>query len=55
MLQRRKACIELLQSGEGGEILPDGYIPQDIVLRRIMAAEDYYDDITEGELMAEWC
>jgi DNA-binding transcriptional LysR family regulator len=55
MLQRRKACIELLQSGEGVGLLPDGYIPEDIVLRRILAADNYYDDISEGELMADWC
>ena len=55
MLQHRKACMELLQSGEAGGLLPDGYIPEDIVLRRILAAENYYDDISEGELMANWC
>ena len=35
--------------------LPDGYVPEDVALRRLLAAVNYYEDIPEGVLMADWC
>ena len=39
----------------GHDMLPEGFVPEDIVLRRVLATYNYYEDIPEGELMVDWC
>ena len=55
MQEHRKACIESIQSGGGVGLLPERFVPEDIVLRRVLATYNYYEDIPEGELMVDWC
>jgi hypothetical protein len=55
MQEHRRSCIEYVRVGETDRLLPDGYIPEDVALRRILAAENYYDDMPEGILMVDWC
>jgi hypothetical protein len=47
--------MEYVQAGDVDKLLPDGYIPEDVVLRRVLAAENYYEDIPEGVLASDWC
>jgi hypothetical protein len=55
MLAHRRTCIGFVQEGDVDKLLPDGYIPDDVSLRRILAADNYYEDIPEGVLLADWC
>jgi hypothetical protein len=55
MQEHRRSCVGYVQEGDVDRLLPDGYVPEDVVLRRILAAENYFDDIPEGELVSNWC
>ena len=49
MQEHRKACIESIQFGGGVGLLPEGFVPEDIVLRRVLATYNYYEDIPEAQ------
>jgi hypothetical protein len=53
--EHRRSCLEFVREGDLESMVPDGYIPDDIALRRVLAAVNYYDDIPEGVLMSDWC
>lgn len=55
MQEHRRSCMEYVLAGDVDKLLPDGYIPEDVVLRRVLAAENYYEDIPEGVLASDWC
>jgi hypothetical protein len=55
MQEHRRSCIEYVRMGDVDRLLPDGYVPEDVALRRLLAAVNYYEDIPEGVLMADWC
>jgi hypothetical protein len=55
MQEHRRSCLEYVRLGEIDRLLPDGYIPEDVALRRLLAAQNYYDDMPEGILMVDWC
>jgi hypothetical protein len=55
MQEHRRSCMEFVSRGEIDRLLSDGYIPEDVALRRLLAAVNYYEDIPEEVLMVDWC
>ena len=49
----RAQCLDLIASGQEEHMVPFDYIPEDVVVRRIMA-HDNYDELTEAEQMLVW-
>jgi hypothetical protein len=55
MQEHRRACMRYVQEGDVDRLLPDGYIPEDVVLRRVLATVSYYEDIPEDVMVSNWC
>jgi hypothetical protein len=49
----RARCLDLIASGQEEHMVPFDYIPEDVVVRRIMA-HDNYDELTEEEQVLVW-
>ena len=49
----RAECLRLIDGGQQEQLLPEGYLPMDVVLQRMETVVDY-DQLTEKQKLLVW-